>query len=359
MEDLVMNPQFWKGKRILLTGHTGFKGSWLSIWLQKLGVNLTGYSKSIPTNPSLFELTNAENGMKSIMGDICDASHLQNIINEHRPEIIIHMAAQSIVRRSYTNPVETYATNVMGTVNLLNAIRKSEDVRVVINVTSDKSYEIKDGLQRYREDDSMGGYDPYSSSKGCAELVTSSFRNSFFNADDYSKHKTAIASVRAGNVIGGGDWSEDRLVPDIMRSILQKRTAIIRNPKAIRPWQHVLEPLNGYILLVEKLWNDGPNYTGAWNFGPNEDDSKSVEFIIEKISQKLGERISFKVEKNALHEAATLRLDCNKAKTKLGWSPKINLEVAIEWVVDWYKNYVQNKNIRRYTEMQIENFMRL
>lgn len=354
-----IDSQFWKDKKVLLTGHTGFKGSWLSLWLQKLGVKLVGYSKFIPTQPSLFELTNAERGMKSIIGDICDANHLKEVIKDYRPDIVMHMAAQSLVRRSYDNPGETYATNVMGTVNLFEAIRTSDSVKVVINVTSDKCYENNDLSHIYKEEDPMGGYDPYSCSKGCAELITSSFRNSFFNSDNYGTHKTAVASVRSGNVIGGGDWSEDRLVSDVMRGILEKRTILIRNPDAIRPWQYVLEPLNGYLLLAEKLWYHGPDYVGAWNFGPNIEDIKPVSWLVERLSQKWGDESSWKIEKNDVHEAKTLRLDCAKAKTKLGWSPKTNLESAINLVVDWYKNYVQNNDIKEYSERQIENFVKL
>lgn len=354
-----MNPSFWKGKKVLLTGHTGFKGSWLSIWLQMLGVNLIGYSKSIPTQPSLFELADTGKKMESITGDILDSNHLQEVIRNYRPEIVIHMAAQSLVRRSYEDPIETYSTNVMGTVNLFEAIRKIDSVRVVINVTSDKCYENSKISRGYKEDDPMGGYDPYSSSKGCSELVTASFRDSFFNPDSYQKHKTAIASVRAGNVIGGGDWSEDRLVPDVMQGILEKRTIKIRYPNAIRPWQHVLEPLNGYLLLAENLWQNGLDFIGAWNFGPDDNDVKPVSWLVDKISQRWGEKLTLQIENNHPYEASRLILDCNKAKTKLGWVPKTNLELAISLVVEWYKNYAQHKDVREFTEQQIQNFMKL
>lgn len=354
-----MNPEFWKNKQVLLTGHTGFKGSWLSIWLQKLGVNLVGYSKSIPTKPSLFELAHVKEGMESITGDVCDSNYLHDVIKKYKPEIVIHMAAQSLVRQSYANPSDTYATNVMGSVNLLETIRTVGCSRVVINVTSDKCYENKNLSRGYHEEDPLGGYDPYSSSKGCAELVTASYRNSFFNPKYFEKHKTAVATVRAGNVIGGGDWAEDRLVPDIMRGILGNRPIKIRHPDAIRPWQYVLEPLNGYLTLAEHLWDHGPNYVGAWNFGPNEDDLKPVSWLIDKISKKWGDKISWHLEKDGLHEASILKLDCNKAKTKLGWNPKTSLESAINFVVNWYKNYAENKDVRRYTEEQIETFVRL
>src|SRR5574337_1297264 len=318
-----MNPEFWKGKKVLLTGHTGFKGSWLSIWLKKLNVDLIGYSKSIPTNPSLFELANVEEGMQSIIGDVCDLEHLEEVIRINRPQIIINMAAQSLVQESYENPLETYSTNVMGTVNLLEAIRRNGKVSVVINITSDKCYENTGKLQGYTETDPMGGYDPYSSSKGCAELITASFRNSFFNSNYFEHHHTAIASARAGNVIGGGDWAKNRLIPDIIRAMMKNETIKIRNPDAVRPWQHVLEPLNGYLLLTEKLWVDGPNYSEGWNFGPDQDDIKPVSWIIQRFCHIWGEEISHEIDNNNPHEAKYLKLDCNKAKNKLGWSPKI------------------------------------
>lgn len=352
-----MDPKFWKGKKVLLTGHTGFKGSWLSIWLQNLGVNLVGFSKSVPTQPSLFELANVKDGMTSIMGDISNFGHLEDTITEHQPEIVMHMAAQSLVLQSYKDPMETYATNVMGTVNLLEAIRKTGSVRVIINVTSDKCYENK-GLERaYREDDPMGGYDPYSSSKGCAELVTYAFRSSFFNLSTYTKHKIALASVRAGNVIGGGDWAKDRLIPDIMRGILEHTIIKIRKPSAIRPWQYVLEPLSGYLLLAEKLWNDGSKYSEGWNFGPADDDIKPVSWVIEKVGECWGHRVNYESDgENYLHEANYLRLDCSKARTKLGWFPKTNLELALQWTVEWYKQYEQKNDIRKFTEEQIRKF---
>jgi len=351
-----INPHFWKGKKVLLTGHTGFKGSWLSLWLQKLGVDLIGLSLSIPTKPSLFELAKVEDGMISLMGDIRNYNNLENVMREYKPEIIIHMAAQSLVHPSYKDPIETYTTNVIGTVNLLEAVRKVGIECVIINVTSDKCYENKEGVWGYRENDPMGGYDPYSNSKGCAELVTSSFRNSFFNPADYKRHHVALASARAGNVIGGGDWAADRLIPDIMKGILENNPIKIRNPNGLRPWQFVLEPLGGYLLLAEKLWGDGPEYMEGWNFGPNYEDVKPVSWIIDKLSQKWGDHIRWEVEGKNQHEANYLKLDCSKAKTKLGWFPKINLEQAIELTVEWYKKYQQTNDMRKFTEEQIEQF---
>jgi CDP-glucose 4,6-dehydratase len=355
-----MNSQFWKGKTVLLTGHTGFKGSWLSLWLQKIGANVIGFSKSVPTKPSLFYLANVKDDMTSIMGDTRNFNKIEKVINEFKPQIIFHMAAQSLVHTSYQNPSETFSTNIMGTVNLFESIRISGIPRVVVNVTSDKCYENKELKRGYREDDVMGGYDPYSSSKGCTELITSSFRDSFFNAKNYKKHQIALASVRAGNVLGGGDWSENRLIPDIIRSMTNNLPVEIRNPGATRPWQFVLEPLSGYLLLAEKLWKYGPKYAEGWNFGPNNKDIKPVSYIIKKFMQLWKGDINFRSnQKINLHETNYLKLDCTKAKTKLGWEPKMNLDLALEYTVEWYEKFTQKENIREFSEQQIENFGRL
>lgn len=355
-----MNLEFWKNKKVLLTGHTGFKGSWLSLWLQKLGVNMVGFSKSIPTKPSLYELAHVEDGMISIMGNVNDLNKLSEVINEHKPEIIIHMAAQSLVQESYKDPLETYNTNVFGTINVMQAIRDVDSVRVLINVTSDKCYENRDLERGYNENDPIGGFDPYSSSKGCAELVTSSFRNSFFNTAEYKKHRTAIASVRAGNVIGGGDWAENRIIPDIMRGILEKTIVRIRNPNAVRPWQFVLEPLSGYMLLAEKLWNNGEQFSEAWNFGPEYNDVQSVSWLVGKLSQLWNTDINLEYSKDGFHyEANILKLDCNKAKQKLEWQPKTNLDLGLKYVVEWYKQYELGKNMKEMTENQISEFSKL
>jgi len=352
-----MNPQFWKSKTVLLTGHTGFKGSWLSLWLQKLRVNLIGFSKNIPTTPSLFELANVEDGMTSIMGDICDYKHLEEVIREYKPQIVIHMAAQTILDESYKNPIETYATNVMGTVNILESIRKIDNVRTILNVTSDKCYEVKEFSRGYKEDDPMGGYDPYSSSKGCAELVTSSFRNSFFNPKEFQDHQVGLASVRAGNVIGGGDWASNRLVPDIVRGVMEGKTIKIRNPDGIRPWQHVLEPLTGYLLLVEKLWNEGQGFSEGWNFGPNDDDIHSVSWILEKISQYWDGKVRWETSNlDFPSELNQLRLDCSKARKKLGWAPKTDLNLGLEWTIKWYEQYMEKKGMKELIEDQIDAF---
>jgi CDP-glucose 4,6-dehydratase len=279
LENLGMNPSFWKHKKVLLTGHTGFKGSWLSLWLQDLGADVTGYSIDVPTDPSLYGAADVGDGMDSVTGDVRDLASLRSSVDKAGPEIIIHMAAQSLVRRSYADPVGTYDTNIMGTVNLLEAVRDVSGVRVIIVVTSDKCYDNEEHEQGYCEGDPMGGYDPYSSSKGCAELVTAAYRNSFFNNADFDRHETAVASVRAGNVIGGGDWAEDRLIPDIVAAFQSGRSPDIRNPQSVRPWQFVLDPLNGYLTLAESMWNDARAFAGAWNFGPDDSNAKEVGYV--------------------------------------------------------------------------------
>jgi CDP-glucose 4,6-dehydratase len=357
MEGLGMNPKFWKGKRILVTGHTGFKGGWLALWLQNLGANVIGYSLQPPTNPNLFEIANVGEGMKSLAGDVRDLEHLKLCIIENKPEIIIHMAAQSLVRLSYDNPVETYGTNVMGTVYVLEAVRYTDDVKVVIVVTSDKCYENKEWVWGYRENEPMGGYDPYSNSKGCAELVTAAYRSSYFNVEHYERHGVALASVRAGNVIGGGDWAKDRLIPDIMNAFMEKRPVMIRNPNAVRPWQYVLEPLNGYLTLAERLWEDGPKFAEGWNFGANEQDTRSVSWIADFLSRLWGSGAHWKYDfSNHPHEANYLRLDCSKARARLNWSPKLSLKTALEWIVEWYQGYWNNEDMRQVAENQINRY---
>ena len=355
-----MNKDFWSKKKILLTGHTGFKGSWLSLWLQKLNSNVIGFSKSIPTNPSLFQLANIEDGMTSIIGDVCDYDKLEEVIKEYKPEIVIHMAAQAILRESHSNPVETYATNVMGTVNLLESIRKAGNVKVILNVTTDKCYEPNESSKGHLETDRLGGYDPYSNSKACSELVTASFRDSFFNPKEYHKHGTSLASCRAGNVIGGGDWAKDRLIPDIMKGILNNEIIKIRNPNSIRPWQYVLDPLNGYLILVEKLWSSGSEFSEGWNFGPEENNEKPVKWIVEKLTKQWSKDIKWDIDNNInLHEENYLRLNCIKANSRLGWMPKLNLEQGLEWIIEWYRQYKKNNNMKDITEQQIEKFQKL
>jgi len=357
MEGLGMNTTFWRSKKVLITGHTGFKGSWLSLYLQKKGANVLGYSLPPPTKPSLFEIGRIDEGMESIIGDIRDIEKFKTIIREYKPEIIIHMAAQSLVRYSYENPLETYSTNVMGTVNVLEAVRCSDSVKVVLIITSDKCYENKEWIWGYRENDPMGGYDPYSSSKGCAELITSAYRRSYFSKQDNSTQAVAVASARAGNVIGGGDWAHDRLIPDIMNAIIQNRPVVIRNPNAIRPWQHVLEPLKGYLCLVENLWEHGTEYAEGWNFGPNDEDCKPVSWIVTNLNHLWATNIEWEIDSNENpHEAAYLKLDCSKAKKRLGWSPKLNLNTAIEFVVEWYEAFLRKSDMRKFSEGQISGY---
>ena len=359
--DPTNNKELWKDKKVLLTGHTGFKGSWLSIWLKKLGVELIGYSLPPPTNPSLFEIAKVKEGMTSIEGDTRDLENLKKTIEKYKPEIIIHMAAQSLVHKSYENPHETYMTNIMGTVNLFEAVRmtQSKSVKVVINVTSDKCYENKEQNIGYKEEDPMGGYDPYSSSKGCAELVTAAYRRSFFNPTDFSKHGVAVASVRAGNVIGGGDWASDRLIPDLVRSIFNSKTLKIRNPNATRPWQHVLEPVSAYMYLAEKLWHEGQKYSEGWNFGPNDTDIKPVSWVVEYFIKLWKDKVQWEVDsgsKSKPHEAQVLSLDISKAKKKLNWQPKWNIESALEKTVNWYKAYGDKKDMNEFSLSQIKEY---
>ena len=360
VEGLVMDPIFWKGKKVLITGHTGFKGSWLSLWLQNKGANTIGYSLPPPTKPSLFEIANVSDGMISITGDIRDLDHLKSIIAKHKPEIVIHMAAQSLVRHSYDNPIETYSTNVMGTVNVLEAVRCSDVVRVVVNITSDKCYENREWLWGYRENEAMGGHDPYSSSKGCAELVTSAYRRSYFSDDNLPGHGHAVATARAGNVVGGGDWAPDRLIPDIMNAIMENRSVMIRYPNAIRPWQHVLEPLRGYLYLAEKLWHYGSKFAGAWNFGPSDEDARPVSWVADRLTNSWGDGASWESDSiQHPHEATYLKLDCSKAKSLLGWSPKLDLTTNLQWIIEWYRAYLQKKDMRRITESEIFRYEKL
>lgn len=351
------NRAFWKHKKVLITGHTGFKGSWLSLWLQSLGANIVGYALRPPTQPSMFEIANVTAGLISTIGDVRDLEHLQSVIAEHRPEIIFHLAAQPLVRYSYENPVETYTTNIIGTVNMLEAVRHSKSVRVVVSITSDKCYENKEWFWGYRENERLGGHDPYSSSKGCAELIIAAYRNSYFPAREYQHHRVAVASTRAGNVIGGGDWAKDRLIPDIMNAIMENRPVVIRSPNAIRPWQHVLEPLNGYLCLAEQLWTQGPKLAQAWNFGPNSEEAKTVSWIVEYLTNFWGEGARWELDATQHpHEDTYLKLDCSKAKSLLGWAPKLCLSTALEWIVEWYRDYQQGRDMRSLTEEQITRF---
>lgn len=354
VEGLGVNPAFWGGKRVMLTGHTGFKGSWLSLWLQSMGAEVVGYALEPPTSPCLFEVAGVDGEMISLAGDVRDLEHILVVMAEHRPEIVIHMAAQSLVRYSYQSPVETYATNVMGTVNVLEAVRQVPGVRAALVITSDKCYENREWIWGYRENEAMGGYDPYSNSKGCAELVTSAFRQSFFNNAD---EPVAVASARAGNVIGGGDWATDRLVPDMVRAISEGKPVSIRNPHAIRPWQHVLEPLSGYLLLAQRLYEGGGHYAEGWNFGPAEDDAKPVQWIVERFIRLWGDGASWVYDSGEHpYEAHYLKLDCSKARSRLQWQPRWSLDHALEQISAWHKAHQQNENMRDFSLNQIRAY---
>ena len=351
-----MNPDFWRRKKVFLTGHTGFKGSWMSLWLQNLDAEVVGYSLAPPTQPNLYDLADVEKGMESIRGDVLDLEHLRRAVREHRPEIVFHLAAQSLVRRSYDDPIGTYATNVLGTAHILDAVRDASSVRSVVIVTSDKCYENRGDQRAYRESDRLGGADPYSSSKAAAEIVTSAFRKSFFAS---TKNETAVgvASARAGNVIGGGDWGADRLIPDVMRASLDGRDLLIRHPQAVRPWQHVLEPVSGYLTLAEKLWQQPERFSESWNFGPNESQTLSVSTLLECLRELWGPGLSWQFDDGPHpHEANYLSLDCTKSKVELGWEPRWNLNSALEATVQWYKAYQSHQDVRLLAQEQIRSY---
>jgi len=348
----------YKQRKVLITGHTGFKGSWLCLLLHKFGADVYGYALEPPTNPSLFHQAKIVERTTSFIGDIRDYDKLLRIIQQVQPEIVIHMAAQALVRKSYQDPIETYSTNVLGTVHLLEACRKVTSVKAILNVTTDKCYENREWHWGYRENEPMGGYDPYSNSKGCSELVTSSYRNSYFNPEKFAEHGVALASARAGNVIGGGDWAEDRLIPDFIRAISQGKRVKIRSPYAIRPWQFVLEPLTGYLTLAANLYLNGANYGQAWNFGPDDSDARPVNWIINEICAHWGKGASFEIDKNPQpHEATYLKLDCSKAKSLLDWHPRWKLERTIASIVEWYKVYFDGGSIEDICDIQINDFL--
>ena len=349
----------FNNRKVLVTGHTGFKGSWLCLLLTQLGAQVYGYALEPPTEPSLFKEANIDELVNSQIGDIRDLNQLQTYIQKIEPEVIIHMAAQPLVRDSYKIPVETYSTNVMGTVNLLESCRNVSSVRAVVIVTTDKCYENREWHWGYREDEAMGGYDPYSNSKGCSELVTSSYRNSFFNPNEYDTHKVAVATARAGNVIGGGDWANDRLITDFIKAISKGEKLKIRSPFSIRPWQHVLEPLNGYLTLAAKLYTEGPEYGQAWNFGPEDNDAQNVEWITKKICELWDDGAHYEIDTNPQpHEANYLKLDCSKAKAELDWLPNWNIQQTLESIVEWNKSFINKENIREVSIKQIIEFFR-
>ncbi len=348
---------FWRSRRVFLTGHTGFKGSWLSLWLDALGADVTGYALAPPTQPNLFEQAHVQNSVRSVLGDIRDFDRLKRAINDCRPEIVIHMAAQTVVRRGYEDPIETYSTNVMGTVNLFEVLRRVDFQCAVVNVTSDKCYHNREWVWAYREDDAMGGHDPYSNSKACAELVTAAFRESFFSPGMHERYGVALASARAGNVIGGGDWTANQLVPDLMRAFLAKEACLIRNPTATRPWQFVLEPLRGYLILAEQLLKDPKAFTSGWNFGPAEDDARPVSWIADRLAHSWGTGATW-IQDGTVHphEANFLKLDASKAKSRLNWHPMLPLNSALEWIVNWYRSFQEQGDLRKLTCAQIKDY---
>jgi CDP-glucose 4,6-dehydratase len=355
--DTMVSADFWRERRVLLTGHTGFKGAWLALWLQALGARVTGFSLDVPTQPSLYELAHVGDGMENVEGDVRDFDALAGAVGAARPEVVIHMAAQSLVRPSFAAPRLTYEVNVMGTVNLLDAVRRDGDVRVVINVTSDKCYENREWEWAYREHERMGGHDPYSSSKGCAELVTDAFRRSFFCTEG----STRIASARAGNVIGGGDWAEDRLIPDLMRAVFEERAVTVRNPGSIRPWQHVLNPLAGYLMLAEALWSSA-ELVGGWNFGPADEDARPVRSIVQHIAASWPQQLSWMDDgashRSNLHEARYLKLDSSRARSRLGWRPRWSLREGLDATVAWYRALHAGENMSVVTAAQIDAYER-
>jgi CDP-glucose 4,6-dehydratase len=348
---------FWKDRRVFLTGHTGFKGSWLSLWLSSLGANVVGYALEPPTSPSLYEQTNVASCLHSIIGDIRDLPRLTAAIAEFEPEVILHLAAQSVVRTGYENPVETYATNVMGTVHLFEAVRTLNRRCVVVNVTSDKCYENREWVWGYREIDPMGGHDPYSNSKGCAELVTSAFRDSYFPPESLHEHGIALASARAGNAIGGGDWTSYQLIPDLMRAFMAGQPCLIRNPFSYRPWQFVLEPLRGYLLIAERLAMRGPEFATGWNFGPHEGEAKPVSWIADTLCSQWGAGASWTQDlKVSAKEARALKLDASKAAACLDWHPALRIEQTLSWIVEWYRAFESKTDLHDATMEQIRRY---
>ncbi len=348
---------FYFGKKVLITGHTGFKGSWLAVWLKHLGAEVIGYALDPPTDPSIYELCHVPDFITSIFGDVRDLDHLNSVIQQEEPEIVFHLAAQSLVKRSYKEPVETYSTNIMGTAHLLEAVRRSPSVKAAVIISSDKCYKNNEWYWGYRETDALGGADPYSSSKGCCELVTRAFIDSYFNPDRYLQHHTAVATARAGNVIGGGDWAEDRLIPDCIKNLQQQQTILIRSPDAVRPWQHVLEPLGAYLVLARNLYFHGTRFNGAWNFGPDYGDARPVRWVVSTLIKLWGNQAAWKIDENPHpHEANILKLDCSKAQTILKWKPNWNLEQALEKTAAWYKAHFNQEDMLKVTLEQIRSF---
>jgi len=355
---VVVNPGFWRDRRVLVTGHTGFKGSWLCLMLRSLGARVAGYSLAPPTVPNLYGQAAVAQGIDSVEGDVRDAERLGRCLSQSRPEVVFHLAAQSLVRRSYVAPLESYSTNVLGTACVLEACRAVPGLKAVVVVTTDKCYLNRDWVWGYREDDALGGYDPYSSSKAAAELVTSAYRSSFFNPASHPEHGVAIASARSGNVVGGGDWAEDRLVPDAIRAFLKGEPVRIRNPRSVRPWQHVLDPLAGYLILAERLALHGPEAGEAWNFGPLNDDGRTVAWVMDYICGAWREGARW-VEDGAEHphEERSLRLDCSKAAARLTWRPRLGLTQSLDLALEWYKASARKQDMPDLTRRQVHDYL--
>jgi CDP-glucose 4,6-dehydratase len=355
----IPTPEFWQGKRVFLTGHTGFKGTWLASWLVKLGAHVFGLALAPDTKPSLCELVDIEHRTTSVRQDIRDGAAVCQLMQQSAPDIVLHLAAQPLVQRSYVSPVLTYETNVMGTVHVLEAVRQTPSVRAVVVVTSDKCYENREWYWGYREDDHLGGYDPYSSSKACAELVTAAWRRSFLSRSENGRN-VAVATARAGNVIGGGDWATDRLIPDCVRALSDGRPVPVRNPNAMRPWQHVLDPLCGYLLLAERLWREGNEMAEAWNFGPSINEVMPVLNIVERIVALWGDGGSYELANNTRpHEAGLLAVDASKARMRLGWRPRLGIEEALSWTAQWYKRQFLGTPATMLVDEDIDRFERL
>ena len=357
LEDVVKS---WQGRRVFLTGHTGFKGGWLALWLSRLGARVRGYAVDPCTEPNLFTLASVGAVVDDVRGDVRDYAKLEASITEFAPEVVFHLAAQPLVRRSYADPVGTYATNVMGTVHLMEAVRKTPSARAVVCVTTDKCYQNQGWIWPYRETDPLGGYDPYASSKACAEIVSAAYRSSFFSTERLPEHQVALATARAGNVIGGGDWSEDRLIPDLVRGFRSGQPVLIRRPNAIRPWQHVLESLHGYLMLAQELLVEPARFASSYNFGPGDEDIWPVERIATKVVQMWGNGASWIRDPDpSVHEDHVLRLDASRARVELRWNPRLKIEAALEWTMAWYRAWNQGENMSEFTRKQIMDYEQL